>query len=630
MDGYTYVLELADQLSGPAKSARDQITGLTKDMQADAKTLVDLNKKMADLKATSGDTSAEEKKLGAEIAKTQAAMEKDATSIRKLVQSERDEAKAAREAAAEHAKAVKDASGLANTLETLAPFAEAAAAGFVILAAAAAALVIGGAKIALDASQFKAQTTAALQSAVGTREEASAAFEEIRKIGDEVGISDVKAQKMGLALLDAGVDRDHLGETLKSIALLEKVRGDEAAGKLQELVKKTAASGSFKLEGESLVGTGISQADVVDELAKKLGKGTAQIQAELKSGAIKASDGIAAINAALGKENLGANVGISSLSDILGKVYEQFTRLFEDVNVAPLLDAVKAIGGWFDKTTVTGEALRFLIQTVFDSVFAIASAALPYVQFAFNEVVIIALKLYIALKPVVAYMKELFASTSSSDIEEVIKDVLEGIVGIGAALVLVVGSIIAFQVAIVYALYTAIDTVVTAGQVISDTLGQAWDYVTGLFTADNAMAIATALIDGLVGGITGGAARVIEAVSGLGSGAIDGIKGVLGIHSPSAVMQELGGYTAEGFEAGVNDGADGAQAAIGNVVSPPATAGAKGGGGTVQVTIGPGAVVIQGAGANAAEIQEMLESKLAAMLEGIMLEFGGGATPDAG
>ncbi len=49
--------------------------------------------------------------------------------------------------------------------------------------------------------------------------------------------------------------------------------------------------------------------------------------------------------------------------------------------------------------------------------------------------------------------------------------------------------------------------------------------------------------------------RLIDAVGGAVSGAIDWAKGLLGIKSPSRVFRQFGIYTDEGFVIGINSGA---------------------------------------------------------------------------
>lgn len=59
------------------------------------------------------------------------------------------------------------------------------------------------------------------------------------------------------------------------------------------------------------------------------------------------------------------------------------------------------------------------------------------------------------------------------------------------------------------------------------------------------------LMQGLVNGIKNAASSVKDSVVGAASGAIDSFKSTLGIHSPSRVFAELGGYTMQGYGQGL-------------------------------------------------------------------------------
>lgn len=59
------------------------------------------------------------------------------------------------------------------------------------------------------------------------------------------------------------------------------------------------------------------------------------------------------------------------------------------------------------------------------------------------------------------------------------------------------------------------------------------------------------LLDGLISGITGKLGAVKEAISGVGESTIGWFKEKLGIHSPSRVFAELGGFTMAGLEQGL-------------------------------------------------------------------------------
>lgn len=65
--------------------------------------------------------------------------------------------------------------------------------------------------------------------------------------------------------------------------------------------------------------------------------------------------------------------------------------------------------------------------------------------------------------------------------------------------------------------------------------------------------LASAIIDGLTSGITNGADAVLNAIGNVAEGAIDWAKSLFGIHSPSRVFKEIGGYLTEGQAEGMLD-----------------------------------------------------------------------------
>ena len=73
------------------------------------------------------------------------------------------------------------------------------------------------------------------------------------------------------------------------------------------------------------------------------------------------------------------------------------------------------------------------------------------------------------------------------------------------------------------------------------------------------VSIGSNIIQGLVNGITGAAGRVVDAIGGVVNDAIGWAKSLLGIASPSKVFKEIGDFTMQGFEEGIDD-------SLGNVV----------------------------------------------------------------
>jgi len=82
------------------------------------------------------------------------------------------------------------------------------------------------------------------------------------------------------------------------------------------------------------------------------------------------------------------------------------------------------------------------------------------------------------------------------------------------------------------------------------------------------------LMDGLVNGITSSLGRVKDAITGAGGATIDWFKQKLGIHSPSRVFAELGGFTMQGLEEGLLSGQSGPLGAVLGLGKQLAAAGA--------------------------------------------------------
>lgn len=81
----------------------------------------------------------------------------------------------------------------------------------------------------------------------------------------------------------------------------------------------------------------------------------------------------------------------------------------------------------------------------------------------------------------------------------------------------------------------------------------------------------------------------VDEISGLTSMLPESVRRVLGIHSPSRVMMQIGAYTVAGMEEGILSGHGDVERAMARIAAPPSTRGAGAGGGrapiSVQVTV---------------------------------------------
>ena len=183
---------------------------------------------------------------------------------------------------------------------------------------------------------------------------------------------------------------------------------------------------------------------------------------------------------------------------------------------------------------------------------------------------------------------------------------------------------------------------------IGDAIGSFFAGLTGAIDEfgqmlwDKALSMGSAIVDGITNGITNGIGAVKGAISDLASSTVDGLKGLLGIHSPSKAFAEMGMFSAQGFAQGLTKGADvidlAAERALrmdtmatgGGGVNAPTVGGASPatGGGTRRVVIDIN-VTVNGSGEHhelAAELKEQLRDlvreEIADAGEGLAIEMG--------
>jgi hypothetical protein len=81
------------------------------------------------------------------------------------------------------------------------------------------------------------------------------------------------------------------------------------------------------------------------------------------------------------------------------------------------------------------------------------------------------------------------------------------------------------------------------------------------------------IVNGLVNGLMAGAGQIKEAITSIGGSTIDWFKEKLGIHSPSRVFAELGGFTMAGLTQGLQSGEQGPLDAIAQISKQLTSAG---------------------------------------------------------
>ena len=139
---------------------------------------------------------------------------------------------------------------------------------------------------------------------------------------------------------------------------------------------------------------------------------------------------------------------------------------------------------------------------------------------------------------------------------------------------------------------------------------------------------ASAIINGLSGGITSGAATVIQAAKNLAMGIINAFSFTLSFGSPSKVFREFGQLTGEGFAIGLDDGQGMVGKAAGELAGAASaeggTAGVSPGGGLGGVTVNA-TITVEGSASpteTAEAIRDILAEQIGSTFEQFALEAG--------
>lgn len=496
---------------------------------------------------------------------------------KKVVAEKKKSDKEAKEAQAEYSATMKASIGELGMYAGAAAGAAAAAAGLVV---GLGALVVMGAKYALEAAADKLATIQLFDAMGDGAIDGSKMLDMVGDLGEEIGLSKDKmtpwaAQLEKMGMHDIPQLRDALLATASATALWGEAGAETFLNITQKIQTAAETTGKLKMSTKQL-GPILS---VLPQIAEKLGMSVKTLTGHLKAGTVDAGKFGDALQDSLIEKGAGplALMGIQ-LGNVWGKFKADIGDLFEDVDIMPFLVQVKDLFSIFGQSKASGQALRAGIKGFFDETFVVATKMILPIKHFFLQLVIWALQALIALRPLVIWFREFFSKQST--IDTMVKSIkaLAAFFGILAGIVVLVGVEILAMIGLFAGVAIAVQVV------IQSVLKYFANFV------KDAIQFGTDFVAGLVSGITSGYTAVKDAVTGLAEKAKQTFKDVLGIHSPSTVMYELGGYAGAGVAAGITskEGAvSGASAGLaGGTVAGFAGAqgqGSSGGGATIQV-----------------------------------------------
>lgn len=561
---------------------------------------VQLAQKQAERAATAQRKAGEREALRLSKAAESLDKQRSSSLLRQFKERERAQVKGAMNAEREASKAAKASKsfseGMNATNATHMAAVGAAISGVAIAATAATlaigGLVVGGAALAIGASEAKNDTLDMLEAMLGSADAAHSALDAIRDITNETSASQKAVESAASSLVAAGVENQSLMlDAVKSIAQIDSVL-EGKGGKIQAVFEKAAQSGKFDVKAKQLAGTGVQVQKLYAEIGRRTGVGVKQVEAQMKAGKISAEVGIAALSKVI--DDRFGSLAQKQAMDIgpqFQRLKDNFGRLFEDVNTGPFLDAMSKMVSLFDSATPAGSAMKAVITAVFDNIFAAVARVAPYVMAFFKGLIIIGLHVAIAFKPLIKQLRLAFGSESKSGLETFssamiqvgkivgivasyfvsfiirLKPLLPILLAIGAVLVAVQLVVWAAIGAFVYLATQAIGLVADAlGWVIGiipklgDAISSAIAWVMNLGAA--AWEAGGNLVSGLIDGVKNAAGRLYETVKNLALGALKKFKDFFGIASPSKLMAKMGVNLTQGLSVGIGKGAKSSSGAM--------------------------------------------------------------------
>lgn len=310
----------------------------------------------------------------------------------------------------------------------------------------------------------------------------------------------------------------------------------------------------------------------------------------------------------------------------LQKLRQNFTRLFDGLRIEGFLTALQGITSQLSQSTVTGRALKQVMESMLQPLIDVVASSGPFVTGFIQGLVIETQRLTIMVlrlrlwllrtfgldTDILGGMDALQAGTTTARIA------FATMIGVVATLTLTTAALaVALGVVAVSAIILASPFILLAA-VLAGAIYAGFQLVRW-WQAQDWAGLATSLIDGLVNGLQGGVRRVTDAVRGLATSARGAFENALGIQSPSRVFAELGEQLPRGLAVGIEAESPTAQGAAEDMVRAPGATGAAAGGATISI----GDVHIHVASDEPEEMANAFREKLAEILEGLSIEMGG-------
>jgi tape measure domain-containing protein len=461
-------------------------------------------------------------------------------------------------------------------------------------------------------------------------------FTHFRGVAEGLGLDVMDTNKQAIKLMALQFSPKMTTDLLKMGADMRALGADaEGVDRIFSQLGQIQAKG--KLQGEELIvlaENGLSTQLVYEALGKQLGKTKDEILKMQQAGKLTSDMAFPAIMEAVLKKTgskelgqAGKRVADETLSGMAGQLKAKAQNALIDIAT----QATPAIVGAFKPISeelgalFKNKSMQEGLIVAFEAVGNVVREAVPFVKEFVGALGDGFSEAWPAMKGAMEVLFDGFGGKQDwmGTVKELGKS-LGQIAALGVTVATVFGGMLVAGIQMVSA---AVQIAGYMWEGLVSGIGSAL-FVVGDFFANVAAkwrafdfgALATSLIDGLVNGIRNGISRVVGAVSELGSATVAGLKGVLGIKSPSKEFEYLGQMSGLGYVQGLEGSLPANNNAYGPTLSsftgsPGAVAGMGGGVGDVNVTV---YVENHFSGGNSEEHARAFEHSLETRLGGVL------------
>jgi hypothetical protein len=560
---------------------------------------------------------------------------------------------------------------LAGSLAAVGGAAIAAAAGVARLGAAF------GEAVVREAS-FQEGTMTTLRTMLGSESAARDEFARALAFARQTPLDTSDVIRLRTRLVTSGfrdtAERDTMTGLLTDVASAQGGNTEAAFNALRGFAQMRA-SGRFNMEDFNQVrdATGVSQRDVFLRIARarnlrgddnSLVRQVEQLMARRR---VTAAEGEVAIARSIQQMHGGGALGSLSgalsqtLPGLLSNLRSAFSDLMQGLDlerlpgIKHLKNVLTGLVAALSAGSTTGKRLQRILRSMIDTiggglfgeldVGAVLERAIGFVErlggwlrYIWTDAVQpLAAGLRAgfgeALAPMVELVRRLFSQgPKGAKLSDTMRTVGRVLGFVGGAVVLTAGALAGFTVVlgrVISRIAPLVMWIMDARAAILAWFGSLEDYLPG---GKNDLGkrfelLGASIVQGIWTGLTNTWGWLLTNFQGLIELLPEGVRNVLGIHSPSRVMAQLGAHTAEGFQRGLDAEAPRVQMAMGALVAAPALGpgGGRAGGSVGNVTVHVN--LPEGAAGSPDDIGAAVRRELLAVLEG--RELSQGAADDA-